>query len=69
VAAVVTTAVFWAALHLQYDFYGVVTIALMGLYLGAVRQWTGSLPVVMLLHGINNAVGLAEAAYFATSPA
>jgi membrane protease YdiL (CAAX protease family) len=65
-AAVVVSSALWAAPHVQYDLYGVATIALIGLYLGAVRYHTGSLPLVMLLHGINNAVGFAESAYLAS---
>jgi uncharacterized protein len=66
VGAIVISSAMWAAPHLQYDLYGIATIALIGLYLGAVRYQTGSLPLVMLLHGINNAAGLAEVAYFAS---
>jgi membrane protease YdiL (CAAX protease family) len=65
VAAILISALFWAAPHVQYDLYGVFTIALMGLYLGAVRFKTGSLPMTILLHALNNAAGLAEAAFFA----
>jgi len=63
--AILVTAVFWAALHFPFGVYGVVTIALLGLYLGAVRCKTGSLPLTILLHGLNNAVGLAVVAFLA----
>ncbi len=65
ITAILVSAVFWAALHIQYDAYGIITIALMGLYLGAARFKTGSLPLLILLHAFNNAAGLAEAAFFA----
>jgi len=65
VVAVLVSAVFWAAPHLQYDAYGVVTIALFGLYLGGVRFKTRSLPMTLLLHGLSNAISLAETASIA----
>jgi len=62
-AAILLSALLWAAPHLQYDLYGVATIALVGLYLGAVRFKTGSLLLTILLHGLMNAAGLAETAF------
>ena len=44
-----------ALLHVQYDWYGVVSIAVIGLYLGVVRFKTASVFVTMLLHAIANA--------------
>ena len=55
----------WAAMHTQYDLYGVATVYLMGLYLGLVRHWTGSLAATMLLHALANAVAAAEVAALA----
>jgi membrane protease YdiL (CAAX protease family) len=60
--AIVVSAIGWALLHIQYDWYGVVSIGAVGLYLGFVRYKTGSLPVTMLLHAIGNAVATAELA-------
>jgi membrane protease YdiL (CAAX protease family) len=59
-AAVLVSAVAWAVLHLQYDWYAIVLIAVMGIYLGEVRRRTGSVPLTMLLHGIANAVATIE---------
>ena len=60
VVAIITSAVAWATLHFQYDWYGVVTIAAMGLFLGIVRQKTGSLYLTMVLHSIANSVATLE---------
>ncbi len=64
-AATLVTAVCWAALHYPFGLYAVVAIAVLGLYLGAVRYKTRSLPLTILLHGLNNAVGIAVVAYLA----
>jgi membrane protease YdiL (CAAX protease family) len=60
--AIVVSAIGWALLHIQYDWYGIVCIVAAGLYLGFVRYKTGSVPVTMLLHAIGNAVATAELA-------
>ena len=54
----------WAAMHVQYDLYGIATIYLMGLYLGVVRYLSGSTSLTILLHGIANTIATAEAVYF-----
>ena len=59
-AAVLVSSVAWASLHLQYDWYAILLIAFLGIYLGEVRRRTGSLPLTMLLHGIANAVATIE---------
>jgi membrane protease YdiL (CAAX protease family) len=60
VAAIVISSTAWALLHVQYDFYGIGTIALMGVYLGVVRFRTSSLLLTMLLHALANSVATAE---------
>jgi uncharacterized protein len=60
IVAIITSAVGWATLHFQYDWYGVVTIAVMGLFLGIVRHKTGSLYLTMVLHAIANSVATLE---------
>ncbi len=65
VAAIVVSAAFWAVLHFSFGVRAVVAIAILGLYLGAVRFKTGSLPLTMLLHGLNNAVGYGVVALLA----
>jgi uncharacterized protein len=60
IAAIIISAIAWAPLHVQYDWYGVGTIAVMGLFLGVVRHATGSLYLTMLLHAVANAVATLE---------
>ena len=62
--AIGITATAWAAMHIQYDLYGVATVYLMGLYLGLIRHLSGSLSLTILLHGLANAVATAEAVLF-----
>ena len=59
-AAILVSSLSWAALHVQYDLYGVTTVLATGLYLGAVRQRTASLLLTMVLHAVANAVATAE---------
>ena len=60
--AVVVTAILWAALHLQYDAYGIVTVFLIGLLFGAARVKTGSLWVPLALHAMVNLIATVQAA-------
>jgi membrane protease YdiL (CAAX protease family) len=65
VVAIFITAVAWAALHIAFGIFAVVGVAILGLYLGAVRHHTRSLPLTILLHGLNNAVGMGVISYLA----
>ena len=47
------------SLHAQYDWYGIVGVAAIGLYLGVVRYRTRSLFLTMLLHAVANMVATA----------
>jgi membrane protease YdiL (CAAX protease family) len=60
IAAIIVSAVGWAVLHVQYDWYGIVSVVLIGIYLGLVRFGTGSILVTMLLHAISNLVATLE---------
>ncbi len=51
----------WAAIHTQYDVYGVFTIFAMGLLLGAARVRTGSALAPMAMHAFANAWAAVEA--------
>ncbi|MCC6490476.1 MAG: CPBP family intramembrane metalloprotease [Candidatus Hydrogenedentes bacterium] len=64
--AVVLTALFWALLHIQYDLFGVATIFVFGLMLGAAQLRTGSLYVPLAMHALNNAVSTFETAWVAS---
>ncbi|HEX4505731.1 MAG TPA: CPBP family intramembrane glutamic endopeptidase, partial [Alphaproteobacteria bacterium] len=51
---VVLTAILWAAMHLQYNLYGMGFIALTGILFGTARARTGSLLVPMAMHAALN---------------
>lgn len=60
ITAILLSTVLFAIMHIQYDWYGVLLVAGMGLYLAVVRFGSGSLLLTMLLHGIANVVATAE---------
>lgn len=60
VVAIVVSTVIFASLHVQYDWYGVVGVAAIGLYLGVVRYRTRSLYLTMFLHAVGNAFATVE---------
>lgn len=50
----ILTAGLWSALHMQYSLYGLIAIFLIGLYLGWLRERTGSLVPPMVCHALYN---------------
>jgi membrane protease YdiL (CAAX protease family) len=60
--AVVITALLWAAIHLQYDLYGIATIFALGIVLGAARARSGSLVLTFALHAAINLVAVTQVA-------
>jgi len=52
--AIAVTSALWAAAHVQYDALGMLTIAALGLLLGAARMRTGSIAVPIAMHSLNN---------------
>lgn len=60
--AVIVSSLVWAAIHSQYDLYGIATVFLLGLVLGAARVSTGSVLVPMAMHMVTNVIATAEAA-------
>jgi membrane protease YdiL (CAAX protease family) len=56
IVAIIVSTVAFAALHVQYDWYGIAGVAAIGLYLGVIRFWTRSLFLTMILHGVANVV-------------
>jgi uncharacterized protein len=58
--AILVSAIMFSVIHIQYDWYGMSTVAVMGFYLGAVRYRFSSMPLTMVLHAIANAVATAE---------
>jgi membrane protease YdiL (CAAX protease family) len=60
IVAIIVSTFDWALLHVQYDWYGIVSIAAAGLYLGVVRYGAGSLLLTILLHAVSNVVATVE---------
>ena len=52
--AIGLTAILWAALHIQYNLYGIGFIAVTGILFGLARARTGSLIVPLTLHTLLN---------------
>ncbi len=61
--AILLTAVLWASLHVQYDLAAMAEIFIMGLMLGALRRYSGSMIWTTILHGAWNALSLVETIY------
>ena len=55
---IVVTAVLWAILHIQYDWFFVVEIVTLGLFFGWMRWKSGSTLLTMMLHSLNNGLAL-----------
>lgn len=59
-AVIVITALLWALIHVQYDWYVTGQIFAFGLMLGWIRWATGSTVLTILLHGLINLEGMME---------
>jgi uncharacterized protein len=60
--AIVVISLLWAALHVQYDWTGILQIFVSGLLLGWVRWRSGSTLLTFLLHALFNLEGTLETA-------
>jgi CAAX protease family protein len=60
--AIALSAFAWALMHAQYELYGIATIFLFGLMLGAARVHTGSIAVPVAMHALSNVLATIEAA-------
>ncbi len=58
--AIIAISIVWAALHIQYDWTGIVQILVVGLFLGFVRWRSGSVLLTFLLHALFNLEGTME---------
>jgi HAD superfamily hydrolase (TIGR01509 family) len=58
--AILIPSVIWAALHMQYDFYGISQIFVAGLLLGYARWKTGSVHTCIILHALMNLIATLE---------
>lgn len=64
VSAVVLTTLCWSLLHVQYDWVGITSIALIGVLLAAARLKTDSIWVPVAMHALVNLVATIEAAVY-----
>ncbi len=58
--AIVVISILWAALHVQYDWTGILQIFVIGLFLGWMRWRSGSTLLTFLLHALFNLEGTLE---------
>jgi membrane protease YdiL (CAAX protease family) len=58
--AIVVISLLWSALHVQYDWTGLLQIFIIGLFLGWMRWRSGSLLLTFLLHALFNLEGTLE---------
>jgi membrane protease YdiL (CAAX protease family) len=58
--AIVVISILWAALHVQYDWTGILQIFVVGLFLGWMRWRSGSTLLTFLLHALFNVEGTLE---------
>jgi CAAX protease family protein len=58
--AIVVISILWAALHVQYDWTGILQIFVIGLFLGWMRWRSGSTLLTFLLHALFNIEGTLE---------
>jgi membrane protease YdiL (CAAX protease family) len=59
-AVIVATALLWAIIHVQYDWFVIAQIFAFGLLLGWLRWASGSVILTILLHALINAEGMLE---------
>jgi uncharacterized protein len=69
VGAILITAVGWAALHIQYNVYGMLSILVLGIAFGIVRLKTGSLWSTLILHAFWNLAAIIAIAISAATGA
>jgi HAD superfamily hydrolase (TIGR01509 family) len=62
--AIFLSAASWAAIHLQYDAYGIGTVFVGGVLLGYARLKTRSLCTPIFMHGLMNLIATLEVALF-----
>jgi membrane protease YdiL (CAAX protease family) len=56
IGAILITSAFWAVIHMQYDWFDVASIFVIGLVLGYAKIKTGSLYVTIILHMLLNLI-------------
>lgn len=58
--AIIITTLIWTMAHIQYDLLGMMQIFVMGILLGAVRWWSGSTTLTILMHVVANVLATIE---------
>lgn len=58
--AIIVISLLWAALHVQYDWTGILQIFVVGLFLGWMRRRSGSALLTFILHALFNFEGTME---------
>jgi membrane protease YdiL (CAAX protease family) len=61
--ATIVTAILWALIHLQYDWYETFIVFALGLVLGVARALTNSTILTIWLHGLINALATVQVAW------
>jgi membrane protease YdiL (CAAX protease family) len=59
---IVLTSAIWAAIHVQYDWFGIVQVFCLGLLFGWVRARSGSTVLTMMMHSVCNIAATVETA-------
>jgi membrane protease YdiL (CAAX protease family) len=62
--AILVTSATWAAVHLQYELYGILSIFVVGVVLGVARFTTGSILTTIMMHSIMNLVATVQTAIY-----
>lgn len=62
--AVIITSMAWAAVHLQYNWYEVAQLFILGLLLGAAKIKTQSLYIPLAMHSLNNLTAMVMLALY-----
>jgi membrane protease YdiL (CAAX protease family) len=57
--AITLTSIVWAGIHVQYDYFDMGYILLLGIVLGAARHRTGSMIIPFMMHTANNLLSIA----------
>jgi len=60
IGAILISSVSWAAIHLQYDLYGIAIIFALGIVLGIARLKTNSIVVPIVMHALVNIIAITE---------
>ena len=62
--AIGITSLVWAAIHLQYGIYGIMTVFALGLLFGIARLKTDSIHLLMVMHSLVGLVAMVETALY-----